>query len=37
MKIVATLIAEGNLSLTPFTGILTLEKGGSATFKQTGD
>jgi hypothetical protein len=37
MKIVATLIAEGNLSLTPFTGILTLEKRGSATFKQTGD
>lgn len=37
MKIVATLIGEGNLSLTPFTGILTLEKDGSATFEQTSD
>jgi len=35
MKIVATLIGEGNLSLAPFTGILTLEKEGSATFEQT--
>jgi hypothetical protein len=35
IKIVATLIGEGNLSIAPFTGILTLEKGGSATFEQT--
>ena len=37
MKIVATLIGEGNLSLSPFTGILTLEKDGEATFEETGD
>jgi hypothetical protein len=37
MKIVATLIGEANLSLPPFTGILTLEKSGSATFEQTRD
>jgi hypothetical protein len=37
MKIVATLIGEGNLSLSPFTGILTLEKDGAATFEETGD
>jgi hypothetical protein len=35
IKIVATLIGEGNLSLTPFTGILTLEEDGSAAFEQT--
>ena len=33
IRIVATLIGEGNLSIAPFTGILTLEKGGSASFE----
>ena len=36
-RIVATLIGEGNLSIAPITGILTLEKGGSASFEQTTD
>jgi hypothetical protein len=33
IRIVATLIGEGNLSIAPFTGILSLEKGGSASFE----
>jgi hypothetical protein len=33
IRIVATLIGEGNLSIPPFTGILTLEKDGSASFE----
>lgn len=37
IRIVATLIGEDNLSLPPFTGILTLEKGGSASFDDGSD
>jgi len=37
IRIVATLIGEGNLSIAPVTGILTLEKGGSASFEQISD
>ena len=36
-RIVATLIGEGNLSIAPITGILTLEKGGSASIEQNTD